>query len=117
MGQDVSEASGHLRFEDHGRRKSSGSFDPEMTTVANQDYFGIQRAGTVGSIATGVIGGTAGNRLGADHRKVFDATHLDAEQKRYPSAVDPVRRQLSRYPCRRNGPGHQSGVHLDGGRR
>jgi hypothetical protein len=46
-------------------RKTFGSFDPEMSaftgTDTDDDYYGIQRAGTAGTITTGAIGGTAGN--------------------------------------------------------
>ena len=41
-------------------RKSIGSFDPEMDTVANIDYFGIWNASTAGTITTGTVGSTDG---------------------------------------------------------
>jgi len=47
-------------------RKSFGSFDPEAALVATQDWYGIQFAGTTGTIATGAVGGTAGNQWAID---------------------------------------------------
>jgi len=43
-------------------RKSTGSFDPEMVLVATEDFYGQWLAGTTGTITTGVVGGTAGNK-------------------------------------------------------
>lgn len=43
-------------------RKSGGKVNPEAKLIAVKDYIGIFRANTQQAIATGVIGGTAGNR-------------------------------------------------------
>jgi hypothetical protein len=61
LGRDVNDAAGIYGARITGRR-SFGSFDPEMVLVATEDFFGNQRAGTAGTIATGVIGSTAGNK-------------------------------------------------------
>lgn len=44
-------------------RKPTASIDPNLTAEAAHDFYAILRAGTVGSIQTGVIGSTAGNRV------------------------------------------------------
>lgn len=44
------------------KRDPNGSFDPEMTTVAVNDWLGQLKAGTTMALDTGVIGATAGNR-------------------------------------------------------
>ena len=44
-------------------RAVTGSFDPEATTVAVQDWVGDWQDGTTKAITTGVIGSAAGNRF------------------------------------------------------
>lgn len=61
MRQDVNETYGIAGARITGR-KSTGSFAPEMVLVATHDYFGTWAAGTSGTLDTGVIGGTSGNR-------------------------------------------------------
>ena len=58
---DINDASGNYGARITGR-KSIGSFDPEMVLVATEDFFGQWVAGTTGTIATGVVGSTAGNK-------------------------------------------------------
>lgn len=43
-------------------RNSRGTINPKREAIGTKDYVGIFRAGTNQAIATGVIGGTAGNR-------------------------------------------------------
>lgn len=43
------------------KRDVNGSFSPEMTTVAVNDWIGQLKAGTTMALDTGAIGGTAGN--------------------------------------------------------
>ncbi|MFS1525318.1 hypothetical protein ACL7TT_14605 [Microbulbifer sp. 2304DJ12-6] len=43
-------------------RDVTGSFDPQATTVAQQDWAGDWRTGSAKTMTTGVIGTTAGNR-------------------------------------------------------
>lgn len=43
-------------------RNTSGKVNPEAKLIATKDWIGIFRANTTQAIATGVIGGTAGNR-------------------------------------------------------
>lgn len=43
-------------------RDVTGSFDPAAQLVATHDFVGRFKAGTTGTISTGVIGATAGNR-------------------------------------------------------
>jgi hypothetical protein len=61
---DVNETYGVYGSRITGRR-SFGAFDPEMVLVAtaNSNFYGIQAAGTTGTLTTGVLGGTAGNRV------------------------------------------------------
>lgn len=40
-----------------------GQFTAQATTIATNDFFSQLRAGTTGTISTGVIGSTAGNRI------------------------------------------------------
>jgi len=49
-------------------RKSFGSFDPEMvlSATANSSFYALARAGTTGTLTTGVVGGTAGNKWEVD---------------------------------------------------
>ena len=66
MGVDANEADGFYGARITAR-KSTGSISCDMAPVAGgvglfHDWFGIQRASTVGTFTTGVIGGTAGNR-------------------------------------------------------
>ncbi len=49
----------------------TGSFDPEVVTVATEDFFSDFTAGTTKAITTGVIGSTAGNRVQFDIPKAF----------------------------------------------
>lgn len=44
-------------------RDVNGSFNPEQVLVATNDYIGDWKAGSNLALATGVIGGTAGNRF------------------------------------------------------
>jgi len=44
-------------------RKSIGTFDPEMTLVSGEDFYGTWLAGTTGTIATGVIGSAVSNKF------------------------------------------------------
>jgi len=43
-------------------RDVSGSFDPAQVLIAQKDFIGEWKAGTTGSLTTGVIGSSAGNR-------------------------------------------------------
>ena len=61
LGRHANDASGIYGARIVGR-KSTGSFDPEAVLVATYDWFGKQRAGTHGTLATGTVGSTAGNR-------------------------------------------------------
>lgn len=45
------------------KRDPNGSFDPEHTLVATHDFLGKWRSSAAMALATGKIGGTAGNRL------------------------------------------------------
>jgi hypothetical protein len=58
---DINETNGvyGARIDD---RRSFGSFDPEMVLVATQDWYGIQTAGTTGTITTGLVSGAAKNQ-------------------------------------------------------
>ena len=59
--KDANNAAGILGARIVGR-KSTGSFDCELTLAATNNYISRQRAGTSGSITTGAIGATAGNK-------------------------------------------------------
>ncbi|GAB2507118.1 phage tail tube protein [Microbulbifer agarilyticus] len=52
-------------------RDVTGSFDPEATTVAAQDWHGDWRSGADKAITTGVIGSTAGNRYQLDVAQAY----------------------------------------------
>jgi hypothetical protein len=66
VGRDINEATGIYGARIVAGGRASGSFNPERQTIADSgaigDYSALQRAGTAGSITTGVIGSTAGNR-------------------------------------------------------
>jgi hypothetical protein len=61
LGRDANESTGI-----YGARinsyNSGGSFECEQGLQATNDYFGDWRAGTTGTVASGTIGGTAGNQ-------------------------------------------------------
>lgn len=59
---DANSAAG-LKYVQITDRKASGKFNPLLVANSSHDFFGIWRAGTVGSLQTGVIGSVAGNRL------------------------------------------------------
>jgi len=52
-------------------RDVSGSFDPEDELVATNDWIGDFTAGTLMAMATGTIGGTAGNRVAFSWPQVY----------------------------------------------
>lgn len=52
-------------------RKPKGSFDPELVTVATHDFMGRFKAGTTGTLLTGTIGSTAGNRVATTLNSVY----------------------------------------------
>lgn len=60
MPADITAADGYHEIQITGRAPS-GSFDPEHTLVATQDWEGDLRAGTLRALTTGAIGATAGN--------------------------------------------------------
>lgn len=68
LGNELSEAvdansAAGLKFYALTGRKPTASIDPNLVSEATHDFFQILRAGTVGTIQTGVIGSTAGNRF------------------------------------------------------
>jgi hypothetical protein len=62
MPGDISKADGYGTIDVVGR-KVTGSIDPLRVAVASRDFISNWRNGTSGVLDTGVIGGTAGNRL------------------------------------------------------
>ena len=52
-------------------RDVTGSFDPEATLVAAQDWHGDWKSGATKAISTGVIGATAGNRYQLDLSEAY----------------------------------------------
>lgn len=63
MGPDVNESTGFYGARIvPGARNSRGSFDPEVVLQATNDYPGVQRAGTSGTITTGTIGSGTWNK-------------------------------------------------------
>ena len=44
-------------------RRITGSFNPNMELIANEDFFGDWRAGTTGVLTTGLLGPAAGNQI------------------------------------------------------
>ncbi len=52
-------------------RDMTGSFDPEDTLVATQDWVGDWKAGNTKAITTGVIGSAAGNRYQLDLTEAY----------------------------------------------
>lgn len=64
---DINDSSGTYGARITGR-KPTGSFDPEMVlqATANSDFAAFWRAGTTGTLTTGTVGGTAGNKWKLD---------------------------------------------------
>lgn len=54
-----------------GKRDVNGSFDPEDTLVATQDWLGDLKAGSTAALTTGVIGSSSGNRYRFDLDKIY----------------------------------------------
>lgn len=61
LGKDANESTGFYGARIVGR-KSTGSFDAELTLAATNNFIASQRAGTTGTITTGTVGSTEGNR-------------------------------------------------------
>jgi len=64
LGRSATDASGFYGARITGH-KAYGSIDPEAVLVATYDWYGKQRAGTAGTLTTGAVGGTAGNKWAA----------------------------------------------------
>lgn len=60
VGRDANESSGVYGAR-VGKPTTVGTYTPEMDLVANEDFFGNQRAGTAGTFTTGQVGSAAGN--------------------------------------------------------
>ena len=61
MGRDFNESTGYYGSRITGRQ-TTGQLSCENVAVATHDWDGIQKAGTSGTLATGPVGATAGNR-------------------------------------------------------
>lgn len=61
-------------------RKVTGTFDPAATLTTARDWLGIFRAGTAGTMATGTIGATAGNRIALTLSNVTTTDVSDGER-------------------------------------
>ena len=61
--------------------KPTGSFDPENTLIATQDWYSKFTAGTLMALTTGVIGGTAGIKVKFDMPAIYysDIGHADRD--------------------------------------
>jgi len=62
-------------------RNVSGSFDPMMHVIAVKDFYSEFKAGTEFALTTGVIGGTAGNRVRIDMPKIYYNSAAPADRE------------------------------------
>lgn len=76
MGKNPNAAEG-FDFADLVDRDNVAGIDPEETTVAGQDLFGMYRSGTVGALAA-IIGSVAGNRIGWVGPQAMPTSYDDA---------------------------------------
>lgn len=66
----MNDADGYGEVSINGR-DVMGTFDPEMTLVATQDFYGKFVAGTKMALTTGVLGTTAGNQVQLDMAQTY----------------------------------------------
>lgn len=66
MGEDVNADRGYYGARIVPGGRPSGSFDPELVLAGTKNWFQIAEDQTIGSITTGVVGATAGNRYQID---------------------------------------------------